>query len=116
MLKLDVNVWLHSHCLELGTVKCLRRPQVCATQSLSVTPRRYWGVCIQLGLLFGISQWLNISSNGGLSQPISIIVILFIHNGYISGNFEAAGSDEVAATPSQESYTVVDKHQRQRSV
>lgn len=103
MLKLDVNVWLHSHCLELGTVKCLRRPQVCATQSLSVTPRRSWGVCIQIGLLFRVSQWLNISSNGELSQPINTIVILFIHDGYISGNPEAAGSDEIAVTPSQES-------------
>lgn len=36
-------------------LKCLRRPQVCATLSLSVTPRRFWWVCIQIGPLWNIS-------------------------------------------------------------
>lgn len=52
MLRWDVNVRLHSHCQELETVNCLRRPQVVRLsrcQTLHGAPGR---ICIQIGLLF----------------------------------------------------------------
>lgn len=73
---------------------------VCATWSLSLTPRRSLGVCIQIGLLswnISVAQYIQ-SSIGELSEPISIVVILPTAYGCISGNSEAAGTDEAAVS------------------
>lgn len=68
MLKLDVNVWLHSHYLELGTVKVLTASAgLCDSVVVSHSTALLGGLHSNRAS-FGTSQWLKMSSKGEFSQ------------------------------------------------
>lgn len=76
MFKLDVNVWLHSHCLEFGTVKVLTASAGCATQSLvSHSAALLGGFASNRTSSLEYLKCLEESSNDEPCQSTRIIVI-----------------------------------------